>query len=53
MKIVGVGKSLAERIANGSYTGDPRDFTFDLMRRPKVLWQFGLSVAKVQIVFGD
>ena len=24
-----------------------------LMRRLKVLWQFGLSVAKVQIVFGD
>jgi adenine-specific DNA-methyltransferase len=35
MKIVGVGKSLAERIANGSYTGDPRDFTFDFDEAPE------------------
>ena len=35
MKIVGVGKSLSERIANGSYTGDPRDFTFDFDEAPE------------------
>lgn len=41
MKIVGVGKSLAERIADGSYAGDIKDFEFNFDEAPEgtsALW---------------
>lgn len=41
MKIVGVGKSLAERIAEGSYAGDIKDFEFNFDEAPEgtsALW---------------
>ena len=41
MRIVGVGKSLAERIADGSYLGEAKDFVFDFNEAPEgtvVLW---------------
>lgn len=41
MKIVGVGKSLAERIADGSYAGDVKDFEFNFDEAPEgtsALW---------------
>ena len=41
MRIVGVGKSLAERIADGSYLGEAKDFVFDFNEAPEgtvALW---------------
>lgn len=41
MNIVGIGKSLAERIKEGCYTGDPADFKFDFNEAPEgtsALW---------------
>ena len=41
MQIVGVGKSLTERMADGTYTGEMRDFPFDYENAPEgtsVLW---------------
>ena len=41
MRIVGVGKSLAERIADGSYSGEPKEFVFDFDESPEgtvALW---------------
>ena len=41
MNIVGIGKSLAERIKEGCYTGDPTDFKFDFNEAPEgtsALW---------------
>lgn len=41
MRIVGVGKSLAERIADGSYVGEAKDFVFDFNEAPEgtiALW---------------
>ncbi len=41
MRIVGVGKSLAERIADGSYVGEAKDFMFDFNEAPEgtvALW---------------
>ena len=41
VRIVGVGKSLAERIADGSYLGEAKDFVFDFNEAPEgtvALW---------------
>lgn len=41
MRIVGVGKSLTERIADGTYVGEMRDFPFDYDEAPEgtsALW---------------
>ena len=41
MRIVGVGKFLAERIADGSYLGEAKDFVFDFNEAPEgtvALW---------------
>lgn len=41
MRIVGAGKSLAERIADGSYLGEAKDFVFDFNEAPEgtvALW---------------
>lgn len=35
MHIVGIGKSLTERIADGSYTGEKADFEFDYSEAPE------------------
>ena len=52
MHIVGVGKSLTERINDGTYTGELKDFTFDYDEHRRGLLLCGLSAVKVPTVCG-
>lgn len=52
MNIVGVGKSLTERVNEGTYSGELADFPFDFDEARKELLLFGPSAVKAQNVYG-